>query len=286
MYAQTAAALQTALCERHGFSAEDVWVLFGAETDAIEPLASRRGPATRPNVLAAVQEFTAACRPQDAAWVILLGHVHYDNRSAWWSLPGPDLNEDDLGESFAGLKAREQVFFITFPASGYYLKTLSAPGRVVISATEADLEVNETIYHEFLARRLAPPADVAESERDIDGDGAATIIDLYVGVARDVAQAYLEKNLLATEHAQLDDNGDGRGTELQIDYLTEAQGGRPAGADTPLKKPTDDGALAKSIRLFSAANETHEPPESAAPPEPPSPPEPAEPAAPPEPAAE
>lgn len=239
-FAATIESLKTSLVEKHGLSDEQIEILFAGGSEACAVATS---DAARSDLAAAAAKLVAETKPDDTVWVILLGHAHYDRRHAWYSLPGADVNEADVGEMFAGLQAKEQVFFVTIPASGYYLKTLSAPGRVLISSTSADLEVNETVFPEFLAKRLNEPVT------DIDGDGVESLVDLYIAVARDVAQSYLDKKLLATEHAQLDDNGDGKGTELQIDFLSEAQGGRPAGADKPLKKPSDDGALAATIRV-------------------------------------
>jgi len=54
------------------------------------------------------------------------------------------------------------------------------------------------------------------------------------------------QDYLPTEHAQLDDNGDGRGTELQEPYLPKKEG-------EPAKRKTNrkvlDGDQAKRILL-------------------------------------
>jgi hypothetical protein len=148
----------------------------------------------------------------------------------------------------AGLEAREQVFFIGIPASGFYIKPLSAKKRVVISATEADLEVNETLFHLSLADVLANPPEPAEF--DVDHDGNRTLFDLYIVLARSIAKRYADDELLSTEHAMLDDNGDGRGTELQIDYLPVEQGGRAKeGKRPPPIRENADGALSMRILL-------------------------------------
>src|SRR5579863_10378923 len=77
-----------------------------------------------------------------------------------------------------------------------------------------------------------------------------TLFDLYIAVARNVVDRYIKGEFLPTEHALLDDNGDGRGTELQIDYLTEAQGGRfKEGTPPRPRKENADGALAARIPL-------------------------------------
>jgi hypothetical protein len=84
---------------------------------------------------------------------------------------------------------------------------------------------------------------------DIDRDWRLSLLDVYLWSARETANDYATGMLLATEHALIDDNGDGRGTEVQIDYLTEEQGGRlRAGADWPAP-PKGDGSLARGIGL-------------------------------------
>jgi len=72
---------------------------------------------------------------------------------------------------------------------------------------------------------------------------------------RDVAQRYLDDMLISTEHALLDDNGDGRGTELHIDYLTPEQGGR-AERDKrrPKVRPNRDGRVSANLALDVNAN--------------------------------
>ncbi|MDB5340011.1 MAG: hypothetical protein JWN70_5630 [Planctomycetaceae bacterium] len=119
----------------------------------------------------------------------------------------------------------------------------------MIAATETDWEANETEFPHELARVLSAPTELKGF--DIDQDGASSVFDLYVTVARNLAQSYLERELLATEHPLLDDNGDGRGTEVQIDFLTEEQGGRAKSGKPLFRTITSDrdGFISKSIML-------------------------------------
>ena len=55
---------------------------------------------------------------------------------------------EELGKLFAGLHCKEQVFWLTAPASGWMLRSFTAKGRIVISATLADDEYNETEFPE------------------------------------------------------------------------------------------------------------------------------------------
>lgn len=249
LFAETIEQLYAALISRHGFAAERIAVLFSDETndDDGPALKASRGPATREALAEIAAELTEQTQPDDALWVFVFGHAHFDGRSSWLNLPGDDMNQTDFGKLFAGLRCREQAFFITTPASGYYLKPLAAAGRIVIVATEADFEVNETIFPHKLVSLLAEPPALAEF--DFDGDGRATLLDAYLLAARDTAQEYAAGELLATEHALIDDNGDGRGTELQLGYLTEELGGRLRGGRSKPAPPTGDGAIARQIAL-------------------------------------
>ena len=233
----------------HGFAAENVRVLWGDEpTEKDGPaIKASRGISSRENIAKAAAELQAAIQPADTLWVIVLGHAHYDGRYSWLNIPGDDIHQLDFGRLFEDIRCREQVFFITTPVSGYYLKPLAMPGRIVITATEPDLEVNETLFPHKLARALS--GAVSYGEMEMDRDGILTLLDLYLWIAKDTAQEYMAGMLLSTEHAHIDDNGDGRGTEVQIDYLSEELGGRLRAADTPPPRPKLDGLAAQKIPL-------------------------------------
>lgn len=257
LFAETVSKLHAGLSQKLGFAASDIQVLFGDEAqEADTEVFKTASRATREELEKRVASLRETLRPEDALWVIVLGHSHYDGKHSWLNLPGPDIHQTDFAKLFDGISASQQVFMLTTPTSGFYVKPLSAKGRVIITATQADWETNETEFPHELARVLATPPERAEF--DVDRDGDITLLDLYVTVVRSLAQSYLERELLATEHPLLDDNGDGRGTEVQIDFLTEDQGGRakPNKPSIPQIKPTSDGGFSKSILLpvtFEAA---------------------------------
>jgi len=254
-FAETVEKLRETLVSKYGFDGPHVHVQFGGPAAAGEGpvLSGVQGQCTREEIEAEAADLRKVLKPEDTLWVIVMGHSYYDFKHSHFNIPGPDIQEQEFGKLFADLPCREQVFFITIPASGYFIKPLSARGRVVITATEADLEVNETVYPMALAEVLASPP--AAAEFDADHDGNLTLFDLYIAVTRNVVDRYIKSEFLPTEHALLDDNGDGRGTELQIDYLTEEQGGRAkAGAQRPPKENAD-GVLAARIPLLPGADE-------------------------------
>lgn len=240
--------LYSGLTAHHGFQAENVHVLWADEpVEKDGPgVKATRGISKRDTLTKTTEDIRAALAQSDALWVFVLGHGYYDARQSWLNLPGPDISHVEFGKLFAQFNCREQAFFITTPCSGFFVKPLSQPGRVVVTATEADLEVNETNFPHKLAKAIGSPPSYGEF--DLDQDRQVTLLDAYLWAARETAQEYISGELAATEHAQLDDSGDGRATELQVDYVPEALGGRlRPGADPP--RPKWDGKLARSILL-------------------------------------
>jgi hypothetical protein len=249
LFAEVVEKLYAGLTTRLGFASERVTVLFSDQpTEKDGPaVRSSGGSATREKLSETVSEIATTLKPDDSLWVFVLGHAHFDGRFSWLNLPGPDINQVEFSKLFAAMTCRQQVFFVTTPVSGFFVKPLAARGRIVIAATEADAEVNETIFPLKLATALADPPMMQEF--DVDGDGRSTLLDAYLWSARETAQEYASGELLATEHSLLDDDGDGRGSEVQLDYLSEELGGRVrAGRKKPPPR-TADGALARSILL-------------------------------------
>jgi hypothetical protein len=243
-FTETVRKLGDGLTRTIGIPRERQYILFGA--DRPKDLPGAIGPATREAVAAKIAEVRKALHPEDGLWVICLGHCHHDGRQAWWNLPGPDISALEFGKLFTDLTCREQVFVMTTPLSGYFVAPLSRRDRVVIAATEADAETNETTFPAVFAQVLTGGLNLAD--HDVDKDGKLTLFDLYVVVAKEIAQNYASAEQLATEHAQLDDDGDGVGHELQNAYLPEKQGGSPPGKKSK-RPPPRDGLLAARILL-------------------------------------
>lgn len=243
-FSETVRKLGEGLTKSLGIPVERQYVVFGA--DRPKDLPGATGPATREAVIAKIAEVRKAVGSEDGLWVICLGHCHHDGRRTWWNLPGPDISTAEFGKLFADLACREQVFLMTTSLSGYFLSSLSRPGRVVITATEADAETNETTFPHVLAQFLAD--GLKPADHDVDKDGKLSLFDLYVTVAKEIAQNYASAEQLATEHQQLDDDGDGIGHEPQNAYLPEEQGGEPPSKKTKRPRPRD-GLFAARILL-------------------------------------
>src|SRR5262245_1867622 len=249
-FAESLELLYAGLTQYHGFAAENVVLHWSDDPTPMDGPAVKtsRGICNRENITATVQTLAGQLQPADTLWVFVLGHTHYDGRYSWLNISGPDLNQTEFAKLFSDVRCREQVYFITTSTSGFYQKALGQPGRIVITATEPDLEVNETFFPHNLVKALGlsrPPYGELEADRD----WRLTLLDVYLWAAQETAKEYLPNMLLATEHSLIDDNGDGRGTELQASYLPEELGGKLKAADKWPSPPSGDGALTRQIML-------------------------------------
>jgi hypothetical protein len=245
LFGDTIEKLHKALTEKYGFAASEILVRFGVEKQAGDgpAISGARGLSNREGIAADVDELRKRLGADDTLWVFVLGHSHYDGRHSHLNIPGPDLDERAFGKLFEGLKAREQLFMIATPASGFFLKPLAASNRIVVTATEPDQEVNETLFPLALADVLAAPPEGI----DRDKDGKISVLELYLAVVANVMKRYVDAENLSTEHAKLDDNGDGHGSEIQEYFLPPELGGRSGQAREPKIGPKDDGAQSSKI---------------------------------------
>jgi len=202
-------------------------------------------PCDRSSLVELAADLSVSSDSQSQYFFFVIGHSHLDGRSCQFNIVGPDIDQMDYAKLFGKLPGKEQVHWIGLPASGYWIKPLTGANRTIITATEADHEITAIEMPFALGGILAGTAEHAKLE-DIDKDGRLTLLDLYLAVNIEVHQSFVTQDYLPTEHAQLDDNGDGRGTELQEPYLPKKEG-------EPAKRKTNrkvlDGDQAKRILL-------------------------------------
>jgi len=144
-------------------------------------------------------------KPAGELWLVFIGHGTFDGRSAKFNLRGPDITATNLADALKPCR-RPLIVIQCASASGPFLKALSAPGRVIITATRSGSEINATRFGLYLAKSIADP------EADLDKDGQTSLLEAFLSAARQTEQFYKEEGRLMTEHALIDDNGDGLGT--------------------------------------------------------------------------
>ena len=141
----------------------------------------------------------------DPLWLVFIGHGTFDGKEARFNLRGPDVSDTELAEWLKPFQ-RPVVLVNCASASAPFLKKLSATNHVVITATRSGSEHNYARFGEYLAKAIADPAS------DLDKDGQISVLEAFLVASRRVTEFYKSEGRLATEHALLDDNGDGLGT--------------------------------------------------------------------------
>jgi hypothetical protein len=221
-FAQWTAELRRALVERLGFDEARLTVLTESPEAGLGPR------ATAEELRRAFETLRGAAGPESTVFIFLIGHGTFDGRAAKFSLVGPDLSAADYAGLINGLAAKRVVVFNMASASGEFIKPLSAAGRVVVTATRSGQEQNATRFPENFIAALG------SREADADQNGRVSVLEAFNYAARLTAEYYARAGRLATEHALLDDSGDGVGHP-------SAEGG--------------DGALARTTYLDSLTAE-------------------------------
>jgi hypothetical protein len=207
LFRATAGRWREWLVESLRFPEAEVRILAGAQTEA----GFSDAPATAESIVKEAESLRLSTKSSDRVWIFVLGHANFDDGHALFHLPGPDLPDDRFAALFDDLTAQEQVFWLTTAASGAFVKPFSKTGRIVVAATEKDGEANETEFPHALAEITRKP----DAQLDLDKDGQVSIQELFDATVQAVEARFAADQRAPTEHAQLDDNGDGIGTEAK-----------------------------------------------------------------------
>ena len=221
--------LYEGLTTQLGFAAKNVFLLTetsspGPEDGARESDATPAGRSTADEVRKAFASIKSAAAADSLVLIVLIGHGSFDNQLAKFILIGPDLSAKDYGQLISSLPNKRVVFVNCASSSGEFIKPLSAQGRILITATRSGNEQNATVFAEHFV------AGLTDDSADADKNGRVSVLEAFNYATKLTADWYKQKNRLASEHALIDDTGDGIGHE-------EATGG--------------DGGLAKVVYLDS-----------------------------------
>lgn len=217
-------ALVEAAGEKLAIPAENI-IYLGEDPAADARIQAR---STRENVDRAFMDLVSNSQPADDIFVVLIGHGSFADGESRFNLAGPDLTAEDFALHLDQLSDRRVAFINLASASGEFVKALSGSGRTIVTATRTGRERNETIFGRYFIDAFS-----GESA-DLDKDGRVSVWEAFEFARTEVTREYQTSNLMVTEHAVLDDNGDGEGSTDLVDAA--------------------DGALART--MFLAADPT------------------------------
>lgn len=209
----------------------DAGAQAGFETTPIGPAVDERSPHEQ--LHAACDEWSGS---EGELWIVLIGHGTFDGNVARFNLVGPDVSAEELAE---WLKPREHLTVIVNCASSSapFATALAGPRRVIVTATSSGFESNFARFGRFMSDAIT------DSSLDLDKDQQVSLLEAFVSAGSKTREFYESDKRLITEHAMLEDNGDGLGTPADwfrgTRIVVEAEGQRNV-----------DGRLASQISFL------------------------------------
>jgi hypothetical protein len=137
-------------------------------------------------------------------WLVWIGHGTFDGRAAKFNLRGPDIEAVKIAGLLKPFERRVIVLNL-FSASGPFVAPLAGKDRVIVSASRGG-ERNYSRLGEKLADSLG------SADADLDLDGSLSLLEAVLHASAATKAFYDDAQRVVSEHAVIDDNGDGRGT--------------------------------------------------------------------------
>jgi hypothetical protein len=212
---------------RAGGPGVKIQTLFGAE-------------ATKAKLQGVLAQIAKEAKPADAFVIMLIGHGSFDGTDYKMNLPGPDISAVELAALLDRIPAGRQLVVNMTSASGGSRSALTKANRAIITATKSGSEKNATIFARYWVEALRDPAT------DTDKNETVSALEAFLYSEQKTSQFYETQKRLATEHAMLEDTGQGDGarkpspengegllaSQIALLHLGAAQ----AAANTPEKR--------------------------------------------------
>jgi hypothetical protein len=197
-YAQWRQQTVTALLEKLAFDDSKILTLFDGGDAAHS--------ATAAGVRRSLESIRAQMRADDLLFVLLIGHGSFDGTDAKFNLVGPDLSSAEWAALLKPLPG-QIVVVNTTAASFPFLESLAAPRRIVVTSTDSVAQRFDTVFPDYFVRALTDP------NADLDKNGRVSVWEAFAAASMGTRRYYTQRGQLSTEHALIDDNGDGIGRE-------------------------------------------------------------------------
>ena len=204
--------LQRVLVEQLGAHSPYVYLLTEAANADDEGIEARSDVESIRSVFEIIAE---QMNTDDSLFVYLIGHGSYFKSISRFHVPGTDLTVEQMAEFLEPFKDHQVVIVNGSSASAVYINELSGPKRVICTATKSVTEFNAT---EFMGHFIECLED---GSADRNRDERITVFEACQQAAQLTDAWYISNGYIPTEHAILDDNGDGQGTRLTWDQTMQ-----------------------------------------------------------------
>ncbi len=205
--------------------------------------------ATRDSLIQVARQLSGRVTKEDQVFVFIAGHGSSDARGYRLNLVGPDPTGDELASLLYGIPARSFIIVNATSCSGESIGALSGPGKIVVAATRSGQEKNLTHMGRYFVEALK------DNAADVDKNGRVSILEAFNYASQRVEEHYSKEGSLQTEHAVLDDSGDGQAHTKPSPENGDGLLARTAYLDAGAAARPGEGMSAEERNLTAAAQE-------------------------------
>jgi hypothetical protein len=192
---------------------------LGFDAGHLSVLAETPGAGEQKATAEVVKTVFAGLAPKvkanDMLFVMLIGHGTGEGADVKFNLVGPDLSAEEWAAIVAPIKGR-LVFVDASSSSSPFVKALAGPNRVIITATRTVSERFHTVFADGFIRAFST------TEADLDKNGRISIWEAFAYASKQVAAHYEQEGHISTEHALIDDTGQGTGHDATTNAASDS----------------------------------------------------------------
>jgi hypothetical protein len=164
------------------------------------------GDSRRESIEATLRRLGESAGAGGELWIVIFAHGSTRGDETTINLPGPDLSGTELAALLDRLPVKKVVVANASSASGDFVRLLSGPGRVVVTATRSAAERHAPVFGRFFSEGFA------DNQADVDKDERVSLLEAFDYARIAVGRSFEGDGRMATEHPMLDDNGDRAGS--------------------------------------------------------------------------
>ncbi len=195
------------LIEEYGYAPEHITFLFedgGEVSDLID------GKSTKAGVEAAFTDLQARVQSGDRFLLFMVGHATKTGGGLKFNSPGRDIRDVEWATLINQIPAEQMVLIFGFPYSARLVPQMSKEGRTIITACSAREGYMRSGFGNIFVDGFSDRA------ADTDGDGAISILEVFLYTQKRVKTWYENDGSVQSEHPHLDDNGDGIASRREL----------------------------------------------------------------------
>ena len=160
------------------------------------------GESNRSNLEKSIQEVAGRIEPGEAFLFYYVGQANIVGKDLRLNLPGPDVTHHELAEWLGQVEAATKLIVLDCPGAGMAAEALADPKNILILSARVDQPYSPR-FSEFFVPALTNP------EADADDDGRVSLLEAFRLASERIDEMFREQDLMKTETALLEDDGDG-----------------------------------------------------------------------------